>query len=166
MSDHTAPEAPDELPSAHEVKRIMRGQNIKLAIGGLVIAAGLVVVASLTASSRAESAASRAASEDSNNATKVQLAAQGRNACITERRNAQADAAGRISIAANEAEVAGLVNDDEAEALRQLGLFQQAVDDWQRATDSLAPETLNLPVSKGGCGPPILTLEDLEKAEK
>jgi hypothetical protein len=145
---------PSTTPTATDVKQIMRDQNVKLGIGATVLMVVLVGVAWLTASSRA-------ASRDSNNATQIQLASQGRNACITERRNAQADALGRISISANEAEVAGLVNRDREEALRQLDIFQEAVRDWQKATDALAPDILNLPTDEGGCGPPILTLSDL-----
>lgn len=140
-------------PTADHVRIIMRAQNIKLALGAFVLAVvgGLGVY---------YSAGGKAASDDSYNATSASLAGNARNACITERRNLQADALGRISISANQAEVAGLVTGDDAEALRQLQLFKEAVADWTAASESLAPGVLDQepPV---GCGPPILSLDDL-----
>lgn len=141
-------------PTADEVAVLMRGQNIKLGLGAIIVIALLVVTVWFSASGRD-------ASRDSFNATAASLANNRRSACITERRNQQADALGRISISANEAEVAGLVNDDLDEARRQLALFDRAVDDWVAATTSLSPEVLDLPTDEGGCGPPILQVSDL-----
>ena len=38
---------------------------------------------------------------------------------------------------------------------------EEATQRWQKATESLSPEVLDSPVSKGGCGPPVLTVDDL-----
>lgn len=144
---------PPSTPSADDVRALVRSNNwrtVALVIPFLALVVGVVWYAADT----------RAGAQDSFNATDVFLANQPRSACITERRNEQAEYAGRISIYANEAEVAGLVNDDEAGALRWLAKFQAAVASWEDATASLSEEVLDEPPPLG-CGPPILTLEDL-----
>lgn len=158
MSTHydandTSP-SPPSSPSADEVKQLVRSQNIRFGLGMLALLLLSVVTAFFAGDSRA-------ASRDSNNATKASLASNARDACITGRRSEQFAALGRISIHANEAEVAGLVNDDPVEARRQLQLFHEAVAEWTAATLSLSPEVLNQPTPEG-CGAPILTTGDLK----
>lgn len=145
---------PSTTPTASDVKEIMRDQNIKLAIGGLLMAIVLGVSVWFTATSRT-------ASRDSANATKIQLATQERNACIIERRNAELDALRRGLFAGLKAQKAALIEGNDGELAKQLDRFDQADADAQAASATLDADTLNLPPSEGGCGPPILTLDDL-----
>lgn len=140
-------------PTADDVRAMMRSQNWKFFLTALALL--LVGGASVW-----YSATGRSASQDSAETTAAALADNAREACIHERRSEQLDALGRISISANQAEVAGLVNDDPEEAQRQLSLFAGAVADWTAATESLTPAILDRPRPEG-CGPPILAVEDI-----
>lgn len=160
-----APEVPldpappySATPSAHDVKAMMRSQNIRFGLGLLAI----LIVTSLGAFLAGDS---RAASRDSFNSTAVVLANNERNACITLRRNVQSEAMGKLTIAANNAEVAGLIDRNLEEVRRQRDLYDQAVLEWFAATQSLSDEVLNSPVDEGGCGPVIRTLADLQGVE-
>lgn len=154
--DLTIPPAPLATPSANEVRLLMRAQNTKLAMGAIVVIALLVVTVWFSASGRA-------ASRDSFNSTSIALANAPRSACITERRNAELDAIGDANAALGLALIAGLVTDDSAEALSQVSAFREAEQRRQRVSESMAPDVLDLPPSEGGCGPPILSLDDLPK---
>lgn len=126
-----------------------------------VVTVGVLVLAVATVAAVWFAASGRSAAQDSFNATSVQLATQERSACITERRNTQSDALGRLTIAANNAEAAGLIDQDPDEVMKQRRLYDQAVADWAAATESLGAAVLNQPKPKG-CGAPILTIDDLE----
>lgn len=144
----------DGSPTSDDVRRLIRRTNWTVAIG-LFIIAGIGVAGVIFAARGA------AASKDSYNATAVQLASQERSACITERRNAQQEAIGRETIAAHRAQEAGLLNNDSAETAKQTAIVNENAELWEKATASLSPQVLNLPRPKG-CGPPILTIEDLK----
>lgn len=153
MTDPTLEPELQPTPSAEQVRQIMRRQNIKLGLAAVLLAVvgGVGIY---------YSAASRAASDDSYNATAVQLADNERGGCITERRNAELDAIGRALVAGLRAQVAALVNDDTAEALVQVRLFDQAAKDRDAAADALSPDVLNQPPPVG-CGPVITSVERL-----
>lgn len=147
-----------DTPSADDVRQLFRRANRWVAFGFLL----LLVVGGVTVY---YAAGGRAASKDNLNATSVQLANGARNACITERRNAQAEAIGRETIAAHRAQAAGLLEHNEAEAAKQAAIVAKNAALWETATKSLSQEVLNQkpPV---GCGPPILTIQDLREAQR
>lgn len=148
------PSAAPTTPTADDVRLMVRAQNVRTAallIPLLVLVVGVVWYAAST----------NAGARDSFQSTDVLLANAPRSQCITERRNVQADALGRLTIAANNAEAAGLLDGDEAEVVRQRKLYDAAVEEWGIATESLGPGVLDLPPEEGGCGPPILTREDI-----
>ncbi len=145
-----------ETPSAVDVHEMMRQSNRRVGIGIAVLV--LFVSIGMWFSFQ-----SSAASEDSFNATSVQLANSARNACISDRRTDQDKAIGRIVIASNRALVAGAVRDDDTEAFRQVDLLEEAIGDWEIATEALRTEVVDLDPSLGGCGAPILSLKDLDK---
>lgn len=148
----------DEIPTAQEVRDLMRGANWKV----MLLAAALVIVIVPTVWF---SASSRAASRDSFNATSVGLADNARTACISSRRNEQLDAMGDSIAALGLAQIAGLIADDQPEALRQIAAFQEADARRIRVSESLDPAVIDLPEDDGGCGPPVLSLDDLDAKE-
>lgn len=159
MTDTTAapaPPPPTPAPPADEVRAWMRSQNIKGAIG-------LVLVMALVAFTAYLASGGRAASRDNLNNTRLSLANNARNDCIQKRRNDQAEAIGRETLAAHRAQRAGLLQHDEAEAARQAAIVELNAEAWEVATKSLSREVLNQPPPLG-CGPPITTLADVPSA--
>lgn len=152
----TATEPTGQTPE-HDVKAIFRRTN-------RIFAAGLFVLAAIGIAGVIYSASGRAASRDSYNATAVALANQERSVCITTRRNAELAAIGDKVGALGRAQIAALLHDDLAEAERQVLLFEEASQRRHDAVESLSPQVIDLPPSQGGCGPPILTLDDLDDA--
>lgn len=152
------PSTPD-VPrhTSDDVRAVLRSQNRKVAL----LAVPLLILGGLTVRYSVQSSAS---SSDSFNATSSQLANNARSACITERRSAQSDAIGRATIAGLRAQIAAFIADDDAEALRQVGLVEQAAEDFTAASESLLPETVDEEPPLG-CGPPILSLEDLPDSD-
>ncbi len=135
-------------------------------VAGLLLAIGSVGVVSNYG---------RQASNDSFNATKASFANNERNACISDRRSLQFQQQGLMNVFLIRA-VAALQPTPETEevfAVAPLGTFSEEMAkaaqvsiQWATVTESLDPKVVNLPVSKGGCGPPILTVEDLNKADE
>lgn len=157
------PDAPAYLPefeatpSAEHVRLILRAQNIKLAVGAVVLVA-LGGIAAFYA------VAGAAASRDSNDATSASLANNARNACITERRNAELDAIGRAIVEGLQAQKSLLIDRESAAGNAHLEAFDVAVTDRQAAADALAPEVLNAEAPVG-CGPPVLSRADLPDSD-
>lgn len=154
--DDAEPLRPEPPPSAEEWHERTKAMNRRT----LMYAAALVVVLVFSVWALVYTAGAKAASVDSNNSTKVGLANNTRNGCITERRNAQADALGRLTIEANDAEASGLLDEDEAAAREHRRLYDAWVVKWLEATRALSPDVLDKPPPLG-CGPVISSLEDI-----
>jgi hypothetical protein len=154
VTDLPTGETMQPTPSAQDVERMMRGQNMRFAVG-------LAVVLLLVGYTAWLAGGGRAAARDNVTATNASLANNARNACITERRNLQSEAAGDMLRHGLKAQIAGLVEQDGAEARAEISETEAATERWQHATDTLRPEQLNAPIAEGGCGPPILTVSDL-----
>lgn len=158
MSTSDIPDAPathpsSSTPSASEVRQLVSAHNRRTAMLGIALMLVVAGVAYFLASVRAGAL-------DSFNSTDVLLANAPRSACITERRNEQSDALGRLTIAANNAEAAGLIDNDEAEVAVQRKIYDEWVAKWTDATESLGSDVLDEPPPIG-CGPPVLKLDDL-----
>lgn len=139
---------PDSTPTADDVRKLMRTNNIKLVM--------LAVCTILAFTTVVFSAASRTASRDSQRAVEVQLADNERSACITERRNVQLDQIGRVVTAGLRAQKAALIDLDMPTALRLVDEFDRAASALEMASASLSPDVLDDP-SPNGCGPPVVS---------
>jgi hypothetical protein len=148
------PPPPPRTLTADELRVVMRGQNIKGALAFLA----LLLLVGFTAWL---AGGGRTASIDNRNSTKVQLAQNARNNCLTERRNAELDAVGREIDAGLKAQKAALVVDDQVELAKQLARFDKASAERDDAAASLKPDVLDQPPPIG-CGPAILSLDDLD----
>lgn len=154
MSDVEHVDAPvSTTPSASEVRQLVTAHNRRTAVLGLALVMVVAGVAYFLASVRAGAL-------DSFKSTDVLLANAPRSACITERRNEQADALGRLTIAANNAEAAGLIDNDAAEVAVQRKLYDEWVARWIEATERLGPDVIDQ-APPLGCGAPVLKLDDL-----
>lgn len=151
-------ELPERLPTADEMKASQRRTLLIVGAGTLVLCIIMGIIGAISVSGRT-------AARDSVNSTAVTLANQARGACITERRNAEGSAIGDETEALGRAQIAAFIHDDEAEALKQVDLFEAAVKRRIAASELLTPEKQDAPVEDGGCGPPILSLDDLEKVD-
>lgn len=148
------PMAAPSSPTAEDVRLMVRASNrrtIALVIPFVALVIGTVWYA----------AGTRAGAQDSFNSTDVLLANAPRSVCITERRNAELDAIGDLLAAGLRAQIAGLVTDDEAELQKQLTLVAEADARRVAVAESVGPEVLDMPPEEGGCGAPVLTLDDL-----
>lgn len=145
-------------PTAEDLRRIMRNQNWKT----LLVAIPLIL---LGAGSIFFSSSGRDAAQDSYSATSVQLANNERNDCITKRRNAELDAFGQAVIAGLRAQKAGLLDDNEAEVDAQVQILDNAATARDLAAKSLTPDVINQPPPLG-CGPPIVTVHDLQELSR
>lgn len=158
MDPGLPPERPTATPSADDVRAYFRGQNIR--VTGL--AAILVVFGLLTVWF---SASSRAASEDSFNATEVAFDVQAREDCILQRRNLELEATGDAVAALGRAQIAGFFSDDDAEVRRQSDAFEEALERLDAAQVSLTPNNLDRPPPLG-CGPPITSQAIVSDADE
>lgn len=136
-----------------DVSALMRNQNWKLGAGFLAVLLLVGITAWLAGGGRS-------AAEDNLNATRIQLANNERNACVSERRNAQAAAVGDMVEHGLAAQKAGLVDRDDARLTEELRLYAVAVKARHDADVSLSPEVLNEPPPQG-CGAPITTVDQL-----
>lgn len=147
---------PFDLDAAlQEARRSTRTTMWTVAIGVPLLTVAVVLSVWFAASARE-------ASRDSFNATAVQLATQERNACITERRTEQIAAQGEESAALGRALIAAFIADDTDLALAEAVRFEAAADRQDDAAASLSPDVVDEPPPLG-CGPPILTIDDLKE---
>lgn len=129
-----------------------------------VVAVGIPLLAALLVTAVLYTAGTRNVARNSLDAVTAQLADNERTACVTERRNTQSEALGQITVAANNALAAGLLDGDEALAREHRAQYVYWVAAWHEATLALREEVLNLPPPRG-CGPPIDSRSRLEVEE-
>lgn len=152
-----SPDAPPPLPppavTSDDLRRFIRSQNIK----ALVVAIPLLIVGAV---SLVFAGMGLEASRDSASATKISLANNERNVCITGLRNEGLDAIGRVIVEGLLVQKAALVDSDTAAAREHLRLFEEAVVDRQANADATQPDALN-----EICGPPILNKDDVSNPD-
>lgn len=144
---------PVSTPTAEDVRAMVKATNRRTLVYALALLGLVVGVVWYTAGGRA-------ASIDSNNSTKIQLANNARNDCLRERRDALLTASGWANIEANNAEASGLLDGDDAAAEAHREAYDRWVAKYDAAARSLEAKILRQPPPVG-CGPVIASLDDI-----
>lgn len=149
-----------------DVDSFVKNSNRRTFIYFIGLVLGMVAVGVLSNSARLYG-------QDQNNATKIQFAQNDRSACLSDLRSTQFNAIGSIAVhnARSLAALSVILNApvpeaDQFDYAAEVQASLDAADDLAVVTEQLKSENLNKPVSEGGCGPVISSLDDLTDEQK
>lgn len=141
-------------PTAEDVRAMVAATNRRTLIGAVALLLLVVGVVWFTAGGRA-------ASIDSKNSTKVALANNERQACISDRAAVEADAGHDRDDALGLALYDYFILGETEQARAQGETMKDAIARRIEASKARARDQVNRPVSEGGCGPVIDSLDDI-----